>query len=66
MFFDTIALGDKYSGLTCLALMWFAPTPPERSAIMKVVYRKLFFHSLFLLDLLFTASNLIFDLSLNV
>ena len=37
MFFHTIAFGDKYSGLTCLALMWFVPTPPERSAIMKVV-----------------------------
>ena len=38
MFFHTTAFGDKYSGLTCLALMWFVPTPPERSAIMKVVY----------------------------
>ena len=39
MFFHTTAFGDKYSGLTCLALMWFVTTPPERSAIMKVVYR---------------------------
>ena len=27
-----------YRGLTCLALVWFVPTPPEWSAIMKVVY----------------------------
>ena len=41
MFFHTTAFGYKYRGLTCLALMWFVTTPPERSAIMKVVYKHL-------------------------
>ena len=38
MFFHRTALGDKSSDLTCLAMMWLVPTPPEQSAIMKVVY----------------------------
>ena len=28
-----------YRGLTCLALMWFVPTLPQRSAVMKGMYR---------------------------
>ena len=38
LFFHLTAFGDKYSGITCLALMWFVPTLPKRSAIMNVVY----------------------------
>ena len=34
---DSICFG--YRGLTCLALMWFVPTPPQRTAIIKGVYR---------------------------
>ena len=42
------------SGLTCLALMQLVTTPPERPAIMKVVYKCAKFNLFFCINILIT------------